>query len=99
MCIWFVFINEVFFAALLHTDRGFTCSDSGFIDLSTDQECSDAVNYAESFNYEANYKKMVSWPNNHKGCLIKDSGDMYFNLHPIGRNDASIRSICKKGDK
>ena len=99
MYIWFVFNNEVFFAALLHTDRGATCSDSGFIDLSTDQECSDAVKYAESFNDEAIYKKVVSWPNNHKGCLILYSGDVYFNVHPVGRNDEDVRSICKKGDK
>ena len=103
MCIGFVFNNEVIFSALFHTDNGFTCSDSGFLDLSTAQECSNAVNYATSFNKMANYDQEIFSRYMPKGCVIMDSGNMYFNLHfneelKYGSNDAVSRSICKKGN-
>ena len=87
------------FAALLHTERGTTCSDSGIQDLSTDKECSDAVNYAKSINGDAKYRYSVSVPWQHKGCFIYDpSGNMYFNKHSSGNNNANVRSICHRGN-
>ena len=86
------------FAGLVHTDKGTTCSDIGLQDLSTDQECSDAVNYAKYFNGNAKYVESGSWPGNHKGCSIYGDGEMIFNRHVSGQNNANTRSICKKGN-
>ena len=95
------------FAALLHTEKGTTCSDSGFQDLSTEKECADAVNYAKSIIGNARYIGSGSWPENHKGCFIyvemysgnpSGSGHMYFNKHSSGNNNAAMRSICHKGN-
>ena len=92
-------IIKLFYAAFIHTDFGVTCSDNGFIDLSNDQECLDAVNYAKSFNREANYIKEVSREFDPKGCFIYETGNMFFNLHSTGRNNVYTRSICKTGNK
>lgn len=88
------------FAVLVHTEKGTTCSDSGFHDLSTDHECFDAVGYAKSFNGHAGYITSWSFPLHHKGCFIWDDelGTMYFNRHPTGNNNAHLRSICRKGN-
>ena len=67
------------FAALVHTEKGTTCSASGFQDLSTDQECTAAVNYAKSFNEYARYAASGSWSVHPKGCYIWTDGRMYFN--------------------
>ena len=83
---------------MVHTAKGTTCSDSGFQDLSTDKECSDAVNYAKSFNEYAGYVKSGSWAGTQKGCYIYDTGEMYFNKHSAGNNNADMRSICHKGN-
>ena len=82
----------------VHTDNGVTCSDSGFRDLSTAQECSDAVNYATSFNTKAVYRTTVSTTNRPKGCYILGSGYMYFNTHPDGGRSSSVNSICWRGN-
>ena len=86
------------FAVLVHTEKGTTCSDSGLQDLSTDQECSDAVNYAKSFNVNAEYKYSESSSSYPKGCYILSGGRMYFNRDSTGKNQAGIRSICHKGN-
>ena len=88
-----------FFAGLVHTEIGVTCSDSGFVDLSTAQECSGAVSYATSFNNNARYDGDVSEDYFPKGCYIWPLGDMFFNSHSTGGVSAgdTFRSICRKG--
>merc|ERR1711997_945062 len=84
----------------VHTDRGVTCSDSGFVALSTAQECSGAVSYAKLFNSKARYQSEGSRSNDPKGCYIFDSGKMYFNKHPTGAKVFANRrtiNICRKG--
>ena len=88
-----------FFAEFVHTDNGFTCSDSGFRDLSTAQECSGAVSYAKSFNSDAQYLYDGSWESLSKGCYIWSNGGMYFNTHSTGERHSSTASICTKGNK
>ena len=90
---------QTLFLEFLHTDRGTTCSENLLGDLSNDQECSDAVNYATSFNLNANYVETRSWARYPKGCYIYDSGEMYFNSHPDGENRGETRSICISGNK
>ena len=91
-------ILKLFFAALVADEIGLKCPDSGFIDFSTGQECSDAVSFAKVLNRKAKCQYQGSWQPKHKGCLVYDSGEMYFNLHFSGGNQAdSSRSICKKG--
>ena len=87
-----------FFAGFTHTGNGVTCSDSGFMDLSTAEECSGAVNYAKTFNGNARYVTITDNPTNHKGCFIYDSGSMYFNVHSTGGTCDSCTSICRTGN-
>ena len=87
-----------FFAEFVHTDNGVTCSDSGFIDLSTAQECSGAVNYAMSFNGKTKYIGQMNLGDRPKGCIIEDSGLMYFNAHSTGLVYSYYRNICRKGN-
>ena len=87
-----------FFTEFVHTDRGVVCSDSRFMDLSTAQECSGAIDYAKSFNSDANYREEGSWDVYPKGCHIYDSGSMYFNTHSTGTNQGRTISICRKGN-
>ena len=88
-----------FFAEFVHTDSGFTCSDRGFRDISTAQQCSSAVSYAKSFNSKAYYADEVSVTNKPKGCyILRQYGDMYFNTDPTGERSTSISSICWKGN-
>ena len=91
-----------FFADFVHTDNGLTCSDSGFVDLSTAQECSGSIRYATSFNSKANYKFEVSWSHYPKGCFIwldpYSVGSIYFNTHPTGERTQWSASICRKGN-
>ena len=96
-------IMTSFFSELVHTHKGATCSDSGFVDLSTAQECSDAVSYAKFFNSKANYRFEVEFDLNPKGCYIELSkkyprleGFMYFNQHSTGSRCSSCISICLK---
>ena len=91
-------IMKLFFAEFVHTDNGVTCSERGFKDLSTAQECSDAVIYAKTFNSKALYRTEGSWSNNPKGCYIWTTGNMYFNRHSIGEKDSYAASICTKGN-
>ena len=94
-------IMTSFFAELVHTDNGVTCSDSGFMDLSTEQDCYGAVSYAKSFDSRAYYSHAASKDWNPKGCIIsQDNGFMYFNTHSTGgRQYASdYASICRKGN-
>ena len=93
-----VFIGFSLFTGLLHIDEGFTCSDFDFQDLTTAQECSDAVTYATLFNENARYVAEGSWHFNPKGCSLYNSGEMYFNSHPTGRNNRETISICWKGN-
>ena len=90
---------KLFFTELFRIDSGVTCYDSGFLDLSTAQECSDSVRYAKSFISKAHYEYDVtlSWgiP---KGCSMHDDGSMYFNTHSTGGRSSSYTSICKKGN-
>ena len=88
----------LFFAEFVHTDNGVTCSERGFKDLSTAQECSDAVSYAKTFNSKALYRNEVSWNFYPKGCYIWPSGYIYFNTHSIGEKDSSAASICTIGN-
>ena len=91
-------IMASFLAAFVHTDNGVTCSDSGFIDLSTAQECSAALDYAMSFNSQASFLSENSWIDYPKGCVIFDWGGMYFNTHSTGGRTSRVASICKKGN-
>ena len=83
---------------MFHADRGLTCSDIGLHDLTTAQECSDAVTYATLFNENARYVEEGSWHYNPKGCSIYSDGLMYFNSHPTGRKKSTTISICWKGN-
>ena len=85
-------------AVFVHTDKGVTCSDRGFTDLSTAVECSGAVSYAKSFNSDAHYQSEVNWSTSPKGCIINHSGSMYFNTHLTGDRNNLYSSICKKGN-
>ena len=87
-----------FFAEFVHTGNNVTCSDSGFRDLSTEEECSGAVNYAKTFNGKAYYAKLTTNSFNHKGCFIYDSGAMFFNMHSTGGRRSEDTSICRKGN-
>ena len=91
-------IMTSFFAELVHTDNGVTCSDSGFKDLTAAQECSEAVIYAKSFNSAARYQSAVSLSTSPTGCIINHSGSMYFNSYPTGDRNNLYRSICRKGN-
>ena len=91
-------LSTSFFTGFVHTDRGVVCSDSRFMDLSTAQECSGAIDYAKSFNSDANYRGEGSWDEYPKGCYIYDSGSMYFNTHSTGTNQGRTISICRKGN-
>ena len=108
MCIKLIYLIGVFdgfsimtsfFAELVHTGNGATCSDAGFMDLSTAEECSgsDAVNYAKSFDGNAHYKNVLSDGYAHKGCYMHDNGEMWFNTHITGRRRSDIFNICRKG--
>ena len=93
----------LFFAEFVHTDYGVTCSNVGFMDLSTAEKCSGAVNYAKTFNSLANYRYAVSWSESPKGCFITDSGYIYFNTHPTGGENRweikdTDKRICRKGN-
>ena len=89
-----------FWADLVHTDNGFTCSDSGFRALSNAQECSGAVSYAKTFNSKARIDSTYMYVSDRpKGCYIWGSGTMYFNSHPTGGRSTSVASICWKGNK
>ena len=91
-------IMSSFFAEFVHTDNGVTCSDMGFMDLSTAQECSSTVSYAKSFNAKANYENSLSQAYYPKGCFILDIvGNIYFNTHSTGKRESRSTSICKKG--
>ena len=84
----------------VYTDNGVTCSDIGLRDLSTAQECSNAVNYATSFNSKAVYETTWSTISRPKGCYILGSEYMYFNTHPTGGSSSSVvNSICLRGNK
>ena len=86
-------------AVFVHTDKGVTCSDRGFTDLSTAQECSGgAVSYAESFNSDARYDSEIYSSTSPTGCIIDDSGSMYFNSYPTGDRNSLYSSICRKGN-
>ena len=87
-------ILKSFFAVLVATDKRYART---VIDLSTGQEWSDALIYDKLFNHKANYQYQGSWQPKHKECFICDSGEMCFNLHSTGSNQAdSSRTICKK---
>ena len=68
------------------------------MDLSTAQECRGAVNYAKSFNGDAYFYKVVSWPARHIGCSVYDDGRVLFSTHPTGDNFEHTRSICHIGN-
>ena len=81
-----------------HTEKGQTCTDITLNDLSNEKECSNAVTYASSFNSNANFQTSDSWDNYPKGCLIYESGNMFFNYHSTGSTASQTRSICKGGN-
>ena len=88
-----------FLADFVHTDYGFTCSGSGFRDLSNAQDCSSAASYAKSFNSMAHYYSKVFWGTKPRGCVIWNyNGEMYFNTHPTGGSSNKVTSICWKGN-
>ena len=86
-----------FFAGLVHTDRGVTCSNSSLMDLSTAEECSGAVNYAKSFNSKARYYGEFTRRDYPKGCIVFDNShiELYFNAHSTGGRSYSTSSICR----
>merc|ERR1711953_1119257 len=81
----------------VHTEKGVTCSDQGFIDLSHQQECAAAVSHAKSFNSKAIFMAREDNLNRHKGCWIHDSGAVWFNAHVTGSRSSFVTSLCKKG--
>ena len=85
-----------FFAGFFHTYKDVTCSESGFMDLSTAQECSGAVSYAKSFNINAGWRFQGNWNGLPKGCIIADGGYVYFNTHSTGGRSNEYASICRK---
>ena len=85
------------FAEFFHANKGETCTESSLIDLSDNEECSDAVKYALSFNVDALYGGEVSFSEFPKGCSIYDDGIMYFNSHSTGTKANDALNICKKG--
>ena len=88
-----------FFAELVHTENGVTCSDSGFINLVTEQECFDAVRYAKSFNSKIKYLGAKSFSSRPSGCFfILDYGVMYWNTNSRGQGSYSCTSICRGGN-
>ena len=91
-----------FFAELVHTEEGVTCSDSGFMDLSTEEECAGAVNYAKSFNSKASFHYAATWSTLPKGCIIGYNGNILFNKHSTGGQSFTTHSvfgsICRKGN-
>ena len=91
-------IMTSFLAVFVHTDNGVTCSDSGFMDLSTAQECSGTVSYAKSFNSEATYRGDVHKRSVPKGCYIADWGSIHFNTHNARGSSSLYTSICRKGN-
>ena len=93
-----------FITDLIYTNRGVTCSESGFLDLSSEQECVDAVKYAKYFNEYAKYKKSWYRLDYPIGCFIYSDlktpgeyGHMGFN-QAQGERNTNVISICKKGD-
>ena len=83
---------------------GRECSLWGLKRLSNEQECSEAVTYAKSFQPFANYLGVVNSPDFPTGCYtdpLDNLGPMYFNSHPNGKNDKfpSMDTICKKGNR
>ena len=94
-------IMTLFFAGFVHTDKGATCNacfGSGCRDLFNAQECSDAENFAKSFNSRAGWDGelwLVDYP---RGCFVLDSGDMYFNTHTTGGFSSAATSICRKSN-
>merc|ERR1712110_401638 len=91
-----IYTASVAHGELVHTDKGISCSNRGFMDLSTEQECKDAVSFAKSFNSEANYLQMGYFSYLPRGCFIDDYGWMYFNADSIGKRSPVYTSICKK---
>merc|ERR1711936_627407 len=81
----------------VHTEKGVTCSDRGFIDLSHQQECAAAVSHAKSFNSKAFFMSRTDNLDLHKGCWIHDSGHVWFNAHVTGSRSSFVTSLCKKG--
>ena len=68
----------------------------GLKDLTNEDECSNAVIYAISFNVNAKYMSEGSWSEYPKGCYIWDhDGDIYFNVHHTGKKNTGAKSICK----
>ena len=98
-CVWWAFNNDVLFSELVHIDDGVKCPDSGFMDLSTARECSDAVGYAKSFNSHASYEGEGCWVTKPSGCSIHDAGDINFNNCSDGYWPSYYRTICKKGNR
>ena len=95
------------FTDLMHTNRGVTCSERGLHDLSSEQECADAVKFAKSFNVRAKYDKSVLDPGYPYGCYIHSDlkypgeyGDMHFNHWGglIRGKNTNVISICKIGN-
>ena len=93
-------IMTSFFAEFVHTGNGATCSDTGFMDLSTEEECSgsDAVNYAKSFDGNAHHAGALWDFVHHKGCFMYDNGEMWFNTHVTGGRRSDSTNICRKGN-
>ena len=87
-----------FFAEFVHTDSGVACSERGFTDLSTAEECSGSVDYAKSFKSNANYRYSFSDNRTLKGCFIDTYGRIYFNTHSTGGRCSSCTNICRKGN-
>lgn len=83
-------------AQFVHTDNGVACSERGLKDVSTAEECSDAVSYAKTFNSKALYRRSQPWRTQPKGCHIWTTGAMYFNAHSIGEKHSTALSICKR---
>ena len=101
-------IMTSFFTEFVHTENGVTCSESGFTNIFTEEECARSVDYARSFNPKAYYEFEVNWRYKPKGCLILNDGNsgsglnyggMYFNTHITGGAPVKdFANICRRGN-
>ena len=90
-------IMTYFFVGIFNTDNGVTCSDVGFDDLSTPEECSAAVSYAKNLNSKAHFSLFYYRHGIPKGCAMDESGPISFSTDP-GKRESSYTSICKNGN-
>ena len=61
---------DILFIVFTHTENGIRCSEKGWKDLETENECRSAVNYTQSFAPNAYFHKSGMWAYSPKGCYL-----------------------------